>query len=54
MGDTVESLRVSNVQKSENLRVLVAFGNGGTVQQPVARLCAPAPQARLRHRLQRV
>lgn len=44
---------VSKVQKSENPRVLVAFGNGGTVSTTGCGY-APAPQARLRHRLQHV
>jgi len=44
---------VSKVQMRENPRVLVAFGNGGTVSTTGCGY-APAPQARLRHRLQHV
>ena len=41
---------VSKAQKFENPRVLVAFGNGSTVSTTGCGY-APAPQARLRHRL---
>jgi hypothetical protein len=44
---------VSKVQMHENPRVLVAFGNGGTVSTTGCGY-APAPQARLRHRLKHV
>ena len=44
---------VSKVQMRESPRVLVAFGNGGTVSTTGCGY-APAPQARLRHRLQHV
>jgi hypothetical protein len=44
---------VSKVQMHEDPRVLVAFGNGGTVSTTGCGY-APTPQARLRHRLKHV
>ena len=44
---------VSKVQMHEDPRVLVAFGNGGAVSTTGCGY-APAPQARLRHRLKHV
>jgi len=44
---------VSKVQRHERPRVLVAFGNGGTVSTTGCGY-SPAPQARLRHRLKHI
>ena len=44
---------IPKAQKQGRQRVLVAFGNGGTVSTTGCGY-APAPQARLRHRLQHV
>jgi len=48
-----EGVAIPKIDKLERPRVLVAFGNGGKVSTTGCGY-APAPQARLRHRLQRV
>ena len=48
-----EGVAIPKIDELERPRVLVAFGNGGKVSTTGCGY-APAPQARLRHRLQRV